>query len=122
MEVVAVDDGACRVTVREHVEHYVVRSQTLLTVGDGDVGEKALSLVELVEVGSYIHLTTDRYCHWFIDNMKTLEVDLREVSRECCSTGAATADTECGDEGVNAELAFDVAVAAVGFGDEMPTG
>ena len=122
MEVVAVDNGACRVAVREHVEHHIVGPQVFLTVGDGDVGEEALDLIKLVEVGGDIHLAAYRQGHRILDNMQSLQVDLREVCRECGCTAAAPAYTKGGDEGVDAKLALDVTVATVGFGDEVPAG
>ena len=122
MEVVAVDDGARRVAVRKHVEHHIVRPQLLRAVGDGDIGEEALRLIELVEVGGDIHLSAYRHRHRLVDDMQSPEVDLREVCRERGSTAAAPAYAEGGDESVEAELALDVTVAAVGLGDEMAAG
>lgn len=54
--------------------------------------------------------------------MQPLQVNLREVCRECGCTAAASAYAEGGDEGIDAKLALDVTVATVGFGDEVPAG
>ena len=94
VEVVAVDDGACRVAVGEHVEHHVVGSELLLTVGDGDVGEEALRLIELVEVGGNVDLPANRYGHRLLHDVQPLEVDLREVGRDRGRTAVAPAYAE----------------------------
>ena len=114
VEVVAVDDGTCGVAVGEDVHDDIIGAVVLGAFAEGDIGERALGLIELLQVGGYVDLSADGDVDGVFDESQALEVGMGKVA------GESGLDELRRGEGVDADEPFEELVAAVGVNDEVP--